>query len=114
MKLQFSITKEFNIEEIVKDEKKRNWFWRNSFPPIPKETKPEELTDVQKLALIKLLIYEGWLGKEDDISNLPDSNFNLINKPVETTNEQLTKCRCGSLLPKDGKSCGSMWCPNEH
>lgn len=39
--------------------------------------------------------------------------LNLINKPVETTNEQLIKCHCGSLLPKDGKSCGSMWCPNE-
>lgn len=41
-------------------------------------------------------------------------NKDLVNKPVETTNERLTKCHCGSLLPKDGKSCGSMWCPNEH
>lgn len=88
MKIKFSITKEFDIEQIIKDEEQKKWFWKNSFPSISEETRPEELTDAQKIALIKLLIYEGWLGREDDLSNLPDSNFALINEPVETTNEQ--------------------------
>lgn len=88
MKIKFSITKEFDIEQIIKDEEQKKWFWKNSFPSISEETRPEELTDSQKIALIKLLIYEGWLGREDDLSNLPDSKFALINEPVETTNEQ--------------------------
>lgn len=54
--------------------------------------------------------YDGECDEEELEKKFQD----LINKPVETTNEQLTKCHCGSLLPKDGKSCGSMWCPNEH
>ena len=88
MKIKFSITKEFDIEQIIKDEEQKKWFWKNSFPSISEETRPEELTDAQKIALIKLLIYEGWLGREADLSNLPASKFALINEPVETTNEQ--------------------------
>lgn len=100
MKIKFSITKELDIEQIIKDEEQKKWFWKNSFPSISEETRPEELTDAQKIALIKLLIYEGWLGREDDLANLPDSNFALINEPVETTNEQpkkKTKKKCNNL-----------------
>ena len=93
MKIKFAITKEFDIEQIIKDEKEKKWFWKNSFPSISEETRPEELTDAQKIALIKLLIYEGWLGREADLSNLPASKFALINEPVE-----VYSCEDGSLL----------------
>lgn len=56
-----------------------------------------------------------WILENFKMSRILRANLQkLIDKPVETTNERLTKCHCGSLLPKDGKSCGSMWCPNEH
>ena len=122
MKIKFSIIQEFDIEQIIKNEKEKKWFWKNSLPSIPEETRPEELTDAQKIALIKLLIYEGWLGREDDLANLPDSNFALINEPVETTNEQpiLQKheaiadhdCYCGTIKKGQiyNKNCCDLGC----
>jgi hypothetical protein len=55
-------------------------------------------------------------GVESEETKIYNKIDKLINKPVETTNEQPKKkkknlCHCGSAIPKNG--CGSMWCPND-
>ena len=43
---------------------RKEWWFNNCFPKIPVETKIEDLTDNQKVSLIKLAMYEGYLDQE--------------------------------------------------
>ena len=76
MKIQFDILdQEIDLTEVLNSDQKEWWF-KNSFPPIPVETKIEDLTDAQKTSLVKLAIYEGYLDSEF-LCNLPNKSFKI-------------------------------------
>lgn len=76
MKIQFDIlNQEIDLTNILNSDTKEWWF-RNSLPQIPIETKVEDLTNDQKISLVKLAIYEGWLNDEE-LCNLPKKYFKI-------------------------------------
>jgi len=75
MKINFNIlNQEVDLTRVLSDRKE--WWFNNSIPKIPLETKIEDLTDQQKISLVKLAIYEGYLDTET-LCNLPNKNFNI-------------------------------------
>lgn len=76
MKIQFDIlNQEIDFTEVFKSERKQWWF-ANCRPIIPPETNIEDLTEIQKISLIKLAIYEGYLGDEL-LCNLKHDSFKI-------------------------------------
>lgn len=76
MKINFNIlNQEIDLTDVLNSDRKEWWF-NNSFPKIPIETKIEDLTKEQKISLVKLAIYEGWLDSEN-LCNLPQKCFNI-------------------------------------
>lgn len=71
------INQEIDLSNIMADEQRRKWYFKNSLPKIPEETKIEDLTDKQKISLIKLSIYEGALDQEE-LCNLPHQSFKIL------------------------------------
>jgi len=77
MKIKFDIlNQEIDLTETLKDENQRKWYFKNSLPKIPENTKIEDLTNKQKVSLIRLSIYEGYLDQED-LCNLPHQDFKI-------------------------------------
>lgn len=75
MKINFNIlNQEVDLTKVLSD--KKEWWFNNSIPKIPLETKIEDLTDQQKISLVKLAIYEGYLDTET-LCNLPNKDFNI-------------------------------------
>lgn len=76
MKINFNIlNQEIDLTDVLNSDRKEWWF-NNSFPKIPIETKIEDLTKEQKISLVRLAIYEGWLDSEM-LCNLPQKCFNI-------------------------------------
>jgi len=79
MNINFNIiNQKLDLTSVLKDSTRKEWWFNNTIPKIPLETKSEDLTDSQKISLVKLAIYEGWFDIEM-ISNLPDTSFQIIN-----------------------------------
>jgi hypothetical protein len=79
MKIQFDIlNQEINLDYVFKDERILRWWYRNALPQIPTETKKEDLTESQKISLVKLAIYEGHLDSEQ-LCNLSHNSFKINN-----------------------------------
>ena len=58
MKINFNIlNQEIDLTEALS--RKKDWGFNLSEPPIPLETKIEDLTDSQKKSLVLLAIFEG-------------------------------------------------------
>jgi len=77
MKIKFDIlNQEIDLTDVFLNEQRKKWYFNNCIPKIPEETKIEDLTDDQKISLIKLDIYEGALEQED-ICNLPNKSFKI-------------------------------------
>ncbi|XAI97301.1 hypothetical protein [Leptolyngbya phage Lbo-JY46] len=75
-KINFDIlNQEIDLTNVLNSDRKEWWF-TNSRPQIPIETKPEDLTDNQKISLVRLAIYEGWLDAEL-LCNLPKESFKI-------------------------------------
>jgi len=75
MKINFNIlNQEINLTRNLATRKE--WWFNNAIPKIPLETKVEDLTDEQKISLVKLAIYEGFLDTEM-LCNLPHSSFKI-------------------------------------
>jgi len=76
MKINFNIlNQEIDLTSILNSDWKIFWF-NNCSPKIPIETKSEDLTKEQKISLIKLAIFEGWLDTEK-LANLPQKYFHI-------------------------------------
>jgi hypothetical protein len=56
--------------------KDKDWWFSNSLPQIPLETELKDLTDDQKISLIKLAIYEGYLDS-NTLCNASHNNFKV-------------------------------------
>ena len=77
MKIKFDIlNQEIDLTNIFKDETRKAWYFRNCLPKIPETTKIEDLTEQQKISLVKLAIYEGSLEQED-LCNLPIKSYKI-------------------------------------
>lgn len=77
MKIKFDIlNQEIDLTNVFIDEQRKKWYFKNCFPKIPEETKMDDLTDAQKISLVKLSIYEGALEQED-LCNLPNKSFKI-------------------------------------
>ena len=75
MKINFNIlNQEINLTRNLATRKE--WWFNNAIPKIPLETKVEDLTDEQKISLVKLAIYEGFLDTEM-LCNSPHSSFKI-------------------------------------
>lgn len=75
-KINFNIlNQEIDLTEVLNSDRKEWWF-TNSSPQIPIETKVEDLTNDQKISLVKLAIYEGWLDTEI-LCNLSHKSFKI-------------------------------------
>lgn len=55
---------------------RKEWWFNSCTPKIPVETEIENLTNEQKISLIKLAIYEGYLDIEH-LCNLPNTSFKI-------------------------------------
>lgn len=76
MKINFNIlNQEIDLTDVLNSDRKEWWF-NNCLPKIPIETKIEDLTKEQKISLVRLAIYEGWLDSEM-LCNLPQKCFNI-------------------------------------
>lgn len=81
MILTFSIdTLKIDITEILIDDYSREWWFKNC--KIPLNTKVENLTEENKIQLIKLAMYENYLSIEE-LCNLSNNNFKLKNNKNE-------------------------------
>jgi|688.fasta_scaffold1672212_2 hypothetical protein len=79
MKINFNIlNQEVDLTRVLSNENERKWWFNNSIPEIPLETKIEDLTEEQKISLVKLAIYEGYLDNET-LCNLPNKSFKINN-----------------------------------
>ena len=77
MKIKFDIlNQEIDLADVFKNENQKAWFFKNSLPKIPETTKIEDLTEQQKISLVKLAIYEGSLEQEE-LCNLPNKSFKI-------------------------------------
>lgn len=77
MKIKFDIlNQEIDLTDVFIDEQRKKWYFKNCLPQIPEETKMDDLTDAQKISLVKLSIYEGALEQED-LCNLPNKSFKI-------------------------------------
>lgn len=75
MKIQFDIiNQEVDLSNAIQNDK--NWWFNNCYPKIPLETKIEDLTNEQKISLVKLAIYEGYLDSQK-LCNLPNKDFKI-------------------------------------
>lgn len=76
MKINFNIlNQEIDLTDVLNSESKIWWF-NNCSPKIPIEIKSEDLTKEQKISLIKLAMFEGWLDTEN-LANLPQKYFHI-------------------------------------
>lgn len=69
------INQEIDLTRVLNSDRKEWWF-ENSFPKIPINTPIESLTNDQKISLIKLAIYEGYLETEI-LCNLKNTSFKI-------------------------------------
>jgi hypothetical protein len=77
MKIKFDIlNQEIDLTDVFKDENKKVWYFKNCLPKIPETTKIEDLTEQQKISLIRLAIYEGFIEQED-LCNLPIKSYKI-------------------------------------
>jgi hypothetical protein len=77
-KIDFDILNQsIDLDFLLIDTKQKNYWFSNTSPKIPIDTEIEDLTDDQKIALIRLAIYENYLDIEM-ISDLPNESFNII------------------------------------
>ena len=75
MKINFNIlNQEIDLTRVLADRK--DWWFNNSIPKIPLDTKVEDLTNTQKISLVKLAIYEGYLDAEI-LCNLSHESFKI-------------------------------------
>lgn len=73
MIINFNIlNQKVDLTEALKDRKE--WWFKNT--NIPENTKIEDLTDEQKISLVRLAIYEGDLDSEI-LCNLPLKSFKI-------------------------------------
>ena len=80
MKVKFNIlNQEIDLTNLFIKYESKEWWFRNCRPTIPLETKLEDLTNEQKIALIKLAIYEERISTE--------SLYNLTNECVQIIEE---------------------------
>lgn len=78
MKINFNIKNlSVDLSYVFENENTKKWWYNNVSHKIPFDTKPEELTDSQKISLVKLAIYEG-LIEEEDLWNTPSESFEII------------------------------------
>lgn len=76
MKIEFNILNlQIDLEYALKENKE--WWFRNSTPQIPIDRKIEDLTEENKISLVKLAIYEGFL-ESDNLANMPKKSFNIL------------------------------------
>lgn len=77
MKIKFDIlNQEIDLTNVFKDENQKAWYFKNSLPKIPEDTKIENLTEQQKISLVRLAIYEGFIEQED-LCNLPIKSYKI-------------------------------------
>lgn len=77
MKIKFDIlNQEIDLTDTLKNENQRKWYFKNSLPKIPEDTKIENLTEQQKINLVRLAIYEGFIEQED-LCNLPIKSYKI-------------------------------------
>lgn len=77
MKIKFDIlNQEVDLTDTLTNEHRKKWYFKNCLPKIPEDTKIEDLTEQQKISLVKLAIYEGYLETED-LCNLSHQNFKI-------------------------------------
>lgn len=77
MKIKFDIlNQEIDLTDTLKNENQRKWYFKNSLPKIPEDTKIENLTERQKISLVRLAIYEGFIEQED-LCNLPIESYKI-------------------------------------
>jgi hypothetical protein len=77
MKINFNIiNQEIDLTRELNDRKE--WWFNNAFPKIPIETDIKDLTNEQKISLVKLAIYEGYLD-EETLCNKPIHFFTINN-----------------------------------
>ena len=76
LKINFNIL-DLNIDlSHIISSGRMEWWFNNRLPKIPLDTKIEDLTNDQKISLVKLAIYEGFLDTEE-LCNLPHKSFKI-------------------------------------
>ena len=78
MKVKFNIlNQEIDLTNMFIKYESKEWWFRNCRPTIPLETKHEDLNNEQKIALIKLAIYEERISTES-LCNLTNECVQII------------------------------------
>jgi hypothetical protein len=75
MTINFSISNQ-SLDLTYALAESKDWWFNNALPKIPLETNIEDLTNDQKISLVKLAIYENYLNTEH-LCNLPNNSFTI-------------------------------------
>ena len=76
MRIKFNIL-DLEVELALEDDQRKKWWFNNANPKIPLEKKLEDLTEDEKISLVRLALFENHIDTEE-LANLHKSQINIV------------------------------------